>query len=241
MTELETLQRAKLYIDKLANGMNPLTDAPLSEDDCVNQVRISRCLFFVSDILRKVIADYKRVEAPQNRNKTVFTITPEELGRYSFDEKPVSVSELTVRINALVDPDKSAKLKHTNITAFLLKHGFLIEQENDLGNTTKVPTERGSSIGISREERQGQNGPYFVTVYNADAQRFILDNIEAIAETNATKKAPSALSGKPWTTDHDEILADLFNKQVSVPEIAVTLKRSTSSIRARLKKLGLIK
>ena len=28
MTELEKIQRAKMYLDKLANGINPLTDQP---------------------------------------------------------------------------------------------------------------------------------------------------------------------------------------------------------------------
>ena len=41
MTELETLQRAKMYLDKLANGIDPLTDVPVPDNDCINQIRIS--------------------------------------------------------------------------------------------------------------------------------------------------------------------------------------------------------
>ena len=48
------------------------------------------------------------------------------------------------------------------------------------------------------------------------------------------------MQGQPWTTTHDEILTDLFRKQVPVKEIAVTLKRTEIGIRSRLKKLGLI-
>ena len=55
MTDLEMMQRAKTYMDKLANGINPLDDTTLSENDIVNNVRISRCLFYVSDVLRQVI------------------------------------------------------------------------------------------------------------------------------------------------------------------------------------------
>ena len=54
MTELETIARAKMYIDKLANGINPLDDTAVAENDVVNNVRISRCLFFVSDTLRSI-------------------------------------------------------------------------------------------------------------------------------------------------------------------------------------------
>ncbi len=52
MTDIEIMQRAKLYIDKLANGVNPITDKPVSDEDCINNVRITRCLFYVSDVLR---------------------------------------------------------------------------------------------------------------------------------------------------------------------------------------------
>ena len=55
MTELETLKRAKMYVDKLANGVNPLNDEHVKDDDVINNVRISRCLFYVSSVLSKVI------------------------------------------------------------------------------------------------------------------------------------------------------------------------------------------
>lgn len=55
MTELEKMQRAKMYIDRLANGINPIDDAPAADSDIINNVRISRCLFYVSDILGQVI------------------------------------------------------------------------------------------------------------------------------------------------------------------------------------------
>ena len=55
MTELEKMQRAKMYIDKMANGINPIDDTAAPENDVINNVRISRCFFYVSDILRQVI------------------------------------------------------------------------------------------------------------------------------------------------------------------------------------------
>ena len=55
MTELEIMQHAKGYLDKLAKGIDPLTDREVPENDIINNVRISRCLFYVSDVLRQVI------------------------------------------------------------------------------------------------------------------------------------------------------------------------------------------
>lgn len=45
MTELEKIKRAKMYMDKLANGINPLDDTVVPDEDIVNQVRLSDASF----------------------------------------------------------------------------------------------------------------------------------------------------------------------------------------------------
>ena len=40
MTELEIMQHAKDYLDKLAKGIDPLTDRKVPEKDIINNVRI---------------------------------------------------------------------------------------------------------------------------------------------------------------------------------------------------------
>ena len=57
MTELETMQRAKMYLEKLAQGIDPITDQEISEDSTLNNVRLARCFFYVSDVLGQVIAN----------------------------------------------------------------------------------------------------------------------------------------------------------------------------------------
>ena len=90
-------------------------------------------------------------------------------------------------------------------------------------------------MGITVEERTGMQGTYQVVVYGLKAQHFIIDNLgDVLRSENANGK----LQGQPWSQEHDECLADLFRKEVPESEIAITLKRSTSSIRSRLKKLG---
>ena len=53
--DIELLKHAKYYIEKMANGVNPLTNEIVPDDDLINNVRISRCLFYVNNILGKVI------------------------------------------------------------------------------------------------------------------------------------------------------------------------------------------
>ena len=244
MTELEKIQRAKMYIDKMANGINPITDEQTVDDDTLNNVRVSRCLFYVSDILRQVIENGGNVGKQAKSGKQQFSITQKELSQFTLSITPIPVSEITKRINSLVEDRPITKLKHTSITSFLIESGFLVQTEAGDGHHAKLPTEQGKSIGISTEERIGQNGTYRVTVYNTDAQQFILDNIDAVIEINNRARADKAekaeLQGQPWTNTRDETLIDLYRKNVPISEIAITLKRTTSGIRGRLKKLGLI-
>ena len=53
--DLKVVAHAKEYIDDLARGINPLTKEEVTENDVVNQVRISRCLYYVSDVLEAVL------------------------------------------------------------------------------------------------------------------------------------------------------------------------------------------
>ena len=240
MTELEKMQRAKMYIDKMANGINPIDDAPAADSDMINNVRLSRCLFYVSDVLRQVI-DNNGVIGKVKSSKKAFFLSADSINNFSFSKTPISVSEITKRLNDLADLEVCHKLKHSAITNWLISIGALEIRELADGRNTKRPTEQGKELGISSEKRTSMNGEYVVVVYSRDAQQFILDNIEAIVaniSNVSTKKADN--QGQAWTAAHEECLVDLFNKNVPVSEIAATLMRTETGIRARLKKLGLI-
>ena len=201
-------------------------------------------MFYVSDVLRKVIENGGNIGKTEKIKKQPFTISHETLKSFRLSNTPIAVSEITKRINELVDESAMTKLKYTSITSFLLQSGFLAQAEAGDGEKTKAPTKQGNTIGITSEERVGQAGTYRVTVYNTEAQQFVLDNIDAIIEINNQKSVEPAvraeLQGQLWTSTYDETLVDLFQKNVPISEIAITLKRTESGVRARLKKLGLI-
>ena len=240
MTELEILLRAKMYLDKMANGIDPITDAPVPDSDCINQVRVSRCLSYVSGILSEVIKNGGTVKKVQKPRKLPFSVTREKLDQYTFDSTPVTITEIVSKINNLADSNENERLKYTTVTSFLIQNGFLSETVSDNGKKIKVPTKAGESIGISRKERAGLNGPYYVTVYSIAAQRYILDNLDSIIESNHNLSDVAELQGQPWIAEDDAALADLYKMHVPIPELAVTFKRTTNAIRSRLKKLGLI-
>ena len=236
MTELETIARAKMYIDKLANGINPLDDTAVAENDIVNNVRISRCLFFVSDTLRRVLEN-GGVGVASRVKKNKFKITAEELEKFAFSDRPITISEITKRINDIADTENSKKLSHNTITSWLSEIGMLKEMINTAGKKSKRPTAEGAELGIFVKEVTSQNGTFNVVFYNKSAQKFIVDNIPSVIE-NHSDKTIEENQGLPWTDEQQQQLVKMFRQNASINEIASALNRSCGSIRARLKKLG---
>jgi hypothetical protein len=239
MEEMEMLARAKMYMEKLANGINPITDEEVAENYAVNNVRLSRCFFYVSDILRQVIENggVGTAEKPKKEKKELLQIPFEKRSSFAFSEKPIPASEIARRINDLGDSEKMQKLSYNGIVNWLSELGMLTWTTAMDGKKTKHPTPSGTEAGILIENRNGSKGPYQVVVYNLNAQHFIIDNLDAVIEA---ENMDAELKNKPWTLAHEECLIDLYKKGIPLSEIAITLKRNTSSVRSRLKKLGMI-
>ena len=186
MTELEKIAYAKSFIDKLASGVNPLDDSPIPDGDLCNQVRISRCFFYVSDILRQVVENGGVAPAPaparaRRPERAPFALTPEQVATFPFSDRPIGITELTKRLNSLIDHESVQPIKYRSIIMWLMSIGMLEGADGRYGSATRCPSEEGTRIGITIEQREGPNGPYFSILYSREAQAFILDNIAAAA------------------------------------------------------------
>lgn len=177
MTELEIMERAKLYIDKMANGINPLTGASIPDEELLNNVRISRCLFYVSGVLGDLIQNGGKVSRAKGK-KQEFSLENIDLAKVDLSENPVALSVIAERINAQVDTEIMKKITYTKLAQFLISLGMLEEIEIEEGKLQKRPTVSGMNLGISVIQKTSSNGNvYDVVVYNLDAQKFILDNL----------------------------------------------------------------
>lgn len=242
MTELEKIEYAKSFMDKLANGINPLDDSPIPENDIVNNIRLSRCFFYVSDVLRQVIENggTQMVKAAKPR-KQDFVLSEQEREKLQVSKAPLSVSQISQYLNDLVDLTTIKKISSVTINQWLLDLQLLESVTQANGKNRKLPTAQGRELGIFTEERTGQYGTYTVVLFSPSAQQFIYDHIEAIVNSKKEKEDPlSDFHGRAWTAAHDERLIELFQKNVPVSEMMDILKRTDAGIRARLKRLGLI-
>lgn len=169
---------AKDWIQKLANGINPLDGSVIPDSDIVNNVHISRCLFYVAEILDAAV---KKVGRKSKEYELDFNISPEDLAKVNIEEK-TCISNFVKEINKFV-PENMKPMSYGKILSWLIANGYIEEVEIDNLGKKKKPTASGCSIGISAELREGTSGPYWAVVYNPNAQRFILNNIYAIAES----------------------------------------------------------
>ncbi len=177
MTELDIMRHAKDYIDKLAQGIDPISGQEVPEDSVINQARLIRCFFYVSGVLQQVIDNGGQV----NRgSKAPFQMTDEMYNCIIYSAEPVMIRKFMEPVNALADSKMMQKISLTKITGWLVEKGFLFVETDEKGHGHKLPTDAGKELGISSEYRPGKYGGYTAVLYNEDAQHFIIDHMEDI-------------------------------------------------------------
>ena len=245
MTELEKIAYAKTFIDKLANGINPIDDSTVPDGDVVNNVRLSRCFFYVSDILRRVIDNGGITPAPavkeKKPKKQAYFLLPEQAAQFEYSDTPITATEIFNRIIAVGPKEGVRAIPKKKLTKWLLYLGF-IEEVELRGERVKRPTDSGREIGISLEERRGQYGDYYVVLYDRAAQQFILDNLDAMLafKTDYYKTIMELDNqGKPWTEEQDATLLAMYNDGCSLSEMASQLKRGANGVKIRLRAHGI--
>jgi len=182
MTELETMQRAKMYMDKLAQGIDPVTDREIPEDSALNNVRLARCFFYVSDILGKVIANGGTVG--QHVRTLEFAITPEQLSQVRILDYPARITEFTELLSQAVNNPDMKRLSAAKITQWLISRGLMAQVTGTDGKQHRVPTQKGLQMGMSTRLRQTRDGEYNAVYYDQNMQRYLLDHLNEIISAN---------------------------------------------------------
>lgn len=175
MIDKDKLAIARTWIEKLANGVNPLNDELVKDDDIINNVHISRCLFYVCEIMGEIgtAQSSKRYLKP-------FSLTVEDTKEIPVNN-PDGINNFVKVINEYVSQDMKP-LAAGIVIKWLRYEGYLQEVERGNGHKTNIPTPKGIDIGISYEIRHNEDGSnYTRVIYGVDAQRFILNNIESIS------------------------------------------------------------
>lgn len=242
MTETEEIKYAKSIIGSLAQGVNPWSGEAVPDGEVINDLKISRCLFYMADLLERLC----RGEYIENEKKaqTPFFVEEGELEKFEYSDHGIAISEIVKRINDIVGFN-GRKIKRTAIVDRLIEDGYIAESEIN-GRKYKLPTEKGIQAGIYTEERFGYNGSYKAVLYGRNAQKIVIDYLGSFASDEASvqpaekTRQGGSNRGKPWDGKQEEELTAMFKDGLTIKEMANSMKRSSGGIRARLVKLGLI-
>lgn len=153
------------YVDSLANGVDPATGEVLTNDTVLNRPDIIRMLYSIKEYM----TEYGPKISKANRVEFELSTTD------GIIESETTVSNFVKKINDINCKENMKPLSYKIINLWLLKEGYLKISSD---NNKKVPTQKGEQIGLSKVIRKSQYGiPYLVVLFNANAQKFILDNL----------------------------------------------------------------
>ena len=180
MTELEKIEYAKSFIDSLANGINPVDDTPVPENDVAANPRLRRCFAYVSVVLGQVVINGKKSEAKKKRpKKTYFSIAPDRLECFEYSEQPITFSDFCRRLESLVDLKSMRRISRHSLSEWLFSLNLLTTPPKISRYSASVPTPEGIELGLTEIYYTTQKGTFRKNALNLEAQKFVIDNMEA--------------------------------------------------------------
>ena len=172
----ELLKHAQEYVELMAQGINPITGEVVPDADIINNVKISRCLYYVSDVLKEVV----KYGIKSKDKKVPFNLTLDELSKYEFNEE-LPLSKIVAKINDLKNNLNMQDLKLKDVYEWLIDIG-LLEIVKINNKNCKRPTILGKDMGISIKHVYNNYESYDIVLFNIDIQKFIIDNFNSLYE-----------------------------------------------------------
>ena len=177
--DLELLKRAKGYMDKLAQGINPFTDEPAEDDSCINNVKLSNCCYFVSDILKQVIKNDGFVGKKKLRSPL---LTDDILSELEYLDNAATITIFSKSISEVFKRYGMKGIPTTAYTSWLVSKHLLDEYTTEKNRVRTTLNAYSEIIGIYKESREGFGGSDKKILYSVKAQQFLIDNIAEIYE-----------------------------------------------------------
>lgn len=179
------LYELRHYANLLEQGIDPTTNILFKEDTILNNPAIRNYNHEIRCVLDKLIKlESARKEGDKKHNKLPYYLSDEAKTKVVISDTPISISAFCYILNAYTYSGMK-KIHASQITKWLLNEGYLCCKIWRRDKYIKTPTVKGKELGISSIVRENEFGnSYEVNLYSANAQRFILDNLEAIVFDN---------------------------------------------------------
>ena len=174
-SEFEKIEKAKIVLNKIAKGIDPLTGEIINNDSFFNDPRIIRCFYFVCEILDNVLSGkYK------NQKLSTFYISAEEKSNVKFPSGNIGVNLFSKCVNDCIDINRSKKLTGVELNKRLKKMGILSEVKTEEGKTRTTTNQNSDKYGFI-SELSNYNGVVSERVFiNNIGKIYLLENLEKI-------------------------------------------------------------
>ena len=196
MEKTELIERAKMYLKLLSEGVHPVTGSVIPNDSAFVDEKVKRCFSFISQVLDEYVelsAKVEKLEGEKEKNTIVipkkqeFSITQEQSDNIRLSKEPITVLSFMKNINSVIDSDSMEKLSSTRINKWLSNRGLVTTEkvQTMVSKTVYKPSDFAMKIGIVEEETiDKKSGEIKAQIkLGESAQLFIIENLEEIIST----------------------------------------------------------
>lgn len=207
---------AQKYLRNLASGRSPVDGSDLAEDHLLRDPALVNALDLAADLLEAWLDNggFNRVEPKRVRP---FELSDSDRKEIVISDEAVGVMTIANRIAKVVPYDMQT-VRYAQICSWLQYLGALDWEEKD-GSKRRVATPTGQQLGIRTVARRSVDGnTYLKNLYDANAQRFVIDNLEGIVSYAAQAKVKEAAERVEKAKEELEALQKEISSTESVPE-----------------------
>ena len=196
MEKIELVERAKMYLKLLGDGIHPVTGDAIPADSVFMDEKVIRCFSFISQVLDEYVeltAKLEKLESEKEKTTIIvpkkqdFSITQEQCDNIRLSKEPITVLSFMKNINSVIDSGAMEKMTSTRINQWLTKRGLFTRAkvQTIVSKTVYKPSDLAMKIGIVEEETVDKKSGELKSQIKLgeSAQLFIIENLEEIIST----------------------------------------------------------
>lgn len=180
--DIENIMTLRTAMESLSHGIDPTSNIEFPDDTILNSNILKLYFSEAAELFALLEANIDKVSHLKLGNavcrKIPFHLETNEIENIRLSDEPITISRFVFLINETCHHQDMKKLKATQITAWLVAHGYLEEIEGNNRDIYKSSTEQGRKIGITSFKKVNSRGDEYVTnTYDRSAQEFILTTV----------------------------------------------------------------
>lgn len=176
ITELPSANRGKRYYKFTVDEWKELPTPIIRDKGGVYAKGFTRLETLLS---AKKFSEIERADGAKPQSKKPTAFSEEQIARVVLSEDLITATELARLISAA----GSASIAPMEITKYLLDNDYL--RQKAIGKRTcRVATPKGNEVGIFSDHADKNGDEYYLTLYDKNAQQFVLDHINEIVKAD---------------------------------------------------------